>query len=113
MNRETHTWNGLNSSCEYCVFDVYTVFNAVPANFIYARSTPGGERRAIHIGTTGDLCKRTLSEHHKKHCIEHCGATHIHLHQPSSSEAARLAEEADLITALGPPCNSFGTLQSY
>jgi hypothetical protein len=63
-------------------------------NYIYAKV----EKNVwvpVYVGQ-GDISVRCSQAHHKKECIDSKGATHVHMHT-NANEAARLAEERDLL----------------
>ena len=78
-----------------------------PGNYIHAKETESGSFIAIYVGQTKDLNVR-LSNHEKQQCVDSHGATHLHVHANNKGEAARLAEESDLIARLQPACNVQG-----
>jgi hypothetical protein len=88
----------------YNIFDFGTTFEATPANYIFAQEKLPRQFVPIHIGQT-----RNLTDCYKipqLACIQENGTTHICVHANLSGEKARLAEEADLINAYRPVCNT-------
>lgn len=80
----------------------YHIFNNPPnfdpnqfGNYIYAKKNDEGKWMPIYIGE-GELSARCSANHHKATCIANKGATHVHAH-PNGTEAARKAEERDLL----------------
>ena len=105
MKAETHEWHGAKGGpYEYHVFEVHTLFNTMPANFIYVAKTPEGDWKPIYVGETSDMSAHLLGTHDKQDCIERHGATHIHVHMSSPSGLARKMEQLDLIARHMPPC---------
>lgn len=90
------TWTG--ASGKGYRFEVFELpFNFSPSqdgNYIYSRLNQSKRWVPIYIGQ-GDLKERT-ENHHQAACIRRKGATHIHAHL-NSNQAARLAEERDLL----------------
>ena len=107
MANENAYWKGYSGrTYEYTVYGLDTSWNAVSGNYIFARRVEGGWR-AVYIGQSGDLADR-IPDHEVWDCARRNGATHIHAHSNSNGEAARKAEEADLIKKTQPPCNTQG-----
>ncbi|MDE2744722.1 MAG: hypothetical protein OXI41_01880 [Chloroflexota bacterium] len=105
MAQQTCKWTGFSGTeYEYYIYEIGQTFDAVPGNYIFARETSPNRFSPIYIGQTGDLSER-FDSHHKMPCIRRAGATHIHAHKNSGGQAARLAEERDLIRAWNTPCN--------
>ena len=96
--QETCVWTG--ASGQKYTFYVY----ALPANlssgqdgnYIYTK-IESGKWKPIYIGQ-GDLGDRSdIDSHHQSACLKSKGASHFHCHK-NASEAARKAEEKDLLT---------------
>lgn len=103
----THTWHGVSGKgYQYTVYNINTSWNDVPGNYIYAGQTSTGWK-AAYIGQTKSF-KDRLPDHNEEACAKRNGATHIHAHVNNGGEAARKAEEADLIKKHQPPCNQQG-----
>ena len=101
----TTTWIGASGArYTYEIHPVGTRFNAVPANYIFAKLLTTGRSSALYIGQTDNLKERITPSHHKWPCAEQNGMTHIHVHR-NASAAARLAEEQDLLNGMSPVCN--------
>lgn len=58
----------------------------------------------VYIGETGNLNDR-LTNHPELPCVRRNNGTHLMAHTKPAGKAARLAEEADLISHWNPPCN--------
>ena len=58
----------------------------------------------VYIGQTRNLNDR-LTNHPELPCVILNGGTRLMAHTNSAGKAARLAEEADLISHWNPPCN--------
>ena len=102
----THTWYGASGEgYRYDIYWIGTEWNDVAGNYIYA-GKPSSDWVAAYIGQTNSF-KNRLPNHEEEACAKRNGATHIHA-RTNSSEAARLAEEADLIRKHQPPCNQQG-----
>lgn len=101
----TINWSGKSGKqYQYWIHPVGTTFKEEPGNYIYAKETRPGYWAPCYIGQTKNLNDR-LSDHEKEACAKRQGATHIHAHTNGHGEAARLAEEKDLILKWQPPCN--------
>jgi excinuclease UvrABC nuclease subunit len=99
-------WAGKSGKTyEYHVYELGFSFAAnQPGNYIFAKLNASGQWVPQYIGQTKDL-KNRLGDHEKEACAKRNGATHIHAHL-NPTEAARLAEEKDLIECYNPPCNT-------
>ena len=98
-------WTGKSGhQYRYVIYPIGTSFKAVPGNYIFAREVSPDRYPPIYIGETEDLSER-FDSHHKMPCIRREGATHIHVHQNNSGQAARRVEERDLVARWNPPCN--------
>jgi hypothetical protein len=75
-----------------------------PGNFLHVKETEEGILVPVYIGQTEDLNRRLLSEEMQK-CVNTNGATQLHLHASFKGEAARMAEQADLMARWKPVCN--------
>lgn len=97
-------WRGI-SGIDYAfkIFDVGTMFKAVPAVYIFCKKI-NGHWAAIYIGQTKDLSER-FDNHHKMPEIKRYGATHIHVSVNENGEKARKHQESDLIANYNPPLN--------
>ena len=58
----------------------------------------------VYIGETGDLDER-LTNHPELPCVRKNGGSHLMAHMTPAGQAARKAEESDLIAFWNPPCN--------
>ena len=98
-------WTGKSGrNYTYWIYPLPPNFTAVAGNYIFAREVSPGRGQPIYIGQTSDLSER-FDSHHKVACIRSNGATHIHVHRNDAGEAARKAEEADLVARWNPDCN--------
>ena len=101
----TIDWPGKpGKTYRYWIHPLPPNFSAVPGNYIFARETEPGKYLPIYVGETGDLSER-FDDHHAMPCIKKHSATHIHAHTNNKGQAARRAEEADIIAQWNPPCN--------
>jgi len=102
----THQWVGKSGETyKYHVYELRFSFAAnQPGNYIFAKLNALGQWVPQYIGQTKDL-KDRLNDHEKEACAKSNGATHIHAHL-NRTEAARLAEEKDLIEKHNPHCNT-------
>lgn len=87
----------------YQIFTIDTTFKEEAGNYIFCKRNANDNWTPQYIGQTKSLSDR-LDDHDKEACAKRHGATHIHAHL-NSQEAARLAEEKDLILNFQPPCN--------
>jgi hypothetical protein len=98
-------WKGISGQTyTYEIHPIDTSFKGLPGNYIFAKETKPNTWTPVYIGETSNLSER-FDDHHKKPCVDRNGATHIHVHVNDAGEAARRAEEQDLIAAYRPPCN--------
>jgi hypothetical protein len=88
----------------YEVHPIDTPFQAVPANYIYARQSEDGTWVPVYIAQTRALKQRLEGHVSAQDAIAH-GATHIHVHFSTAGQAARCTEEHDLIQLWHPECN--------
>jgi hypothetical protein len=79
-------------------------FQAVPANYIYARQSEDGTWVPIYIAQTRALSQRLEGHINVEDARAH-GASHIHVHLSSAGQAARCSEEHDLVNQWHPMCN--------
>lgn len=101
----TIDWEGASGrTYRYEIYPLSTGFREKPGNYIWARETRPGCWSPCYIGQAKNLNQR-LGDHEKEACAKRHGATHIHAHLNGAGEAARLAEEKDLILKWEPPCN--------
>ena len=89
----------------YTLFDLNTIWNDVPGNYMFVRQDKDGGIIAIYIGQTGSLKTRLTSDHEKLECANSHGMTHYLAHTNTGGVSVRLAEEQDLIEHYNPPCN--------
>lgn len=79
-------------------------FQAVPANYIYAKQSADGTWVPVYIAQTRAL-KQRLEGHVSVEDARAQGATHIHVHFSATGQAARHSEEHDLVNHWHPVCN--------
>ena len=79
-------------------------FQALPANYIYAKQSEDGTWVPVYIAQTRAL-KQRLEGHVSVDDARAQGATHIHVHLSTTGQAARCAEEHDLVNQWHPVCN--------
>ena len=93
----TCNWIGASgASYRYFIHELPVSFNTdQPGNYIFSKLNAEKRWVPIYIGQ-GDLGDRIGEGHQKWDCIQRKGATHVHVHT-NSTEAARLAEEQDLL----------------
>ena len=88
----------------YEIHPLGATFQAVPANYIYARQSEDGTWMPVYIAQTRALSQR-LEGHVSLEDASAQGATHIHVHLSNTGQAARCSEEHDLIEKWRPVCN--------
>jgi len=98
-------WPG-QSGTEYTyeVYPIDAVLPPVPGNYIYARQLEDGGWVPIYIAQTRDLHQR-LEGHVSLEDAMANGATHLHVHFCTTTQAARYTEERDLVRRWRPLCN--------
>jgi len=87
-------------------FEIYpwdTSFKPLGAVYVPMRLENSGTYTILYVGQTSDLSER-FDEHHKKWCFNQYAKSHIAV-LLQSSEAKRLAIEADLVASYNPVCN--------
>lgn len=105
MADRTIDWGGKSGKAyRHWIYDIGTQLKKAAGNYVFARETTPGKLSPIYVGQTGDLSER-FDNHHKMPCIRRSGATHITAHTIDAGEAARRAEETDIIERWDPPCN--------
>jgi hypothetical protein len=98
-------WPGASGKqYKYWIHPINTSFKGSPGNYIFAKETSPERWIPIYIGETDNI-KERLSNHEKMPCVKRHGRTHVHIHNSSSAEELRRAEESDLIANWDPPCN--------
>lgn len=108
------TLTGLSGNqYQYEVYDTNVTWNPVPGNYVLAahvgQTLLTEEWTPIYIGETGNFATRRPGSSHEKWAeAQRYGATHVMAHRNDGGEAARKAEETDLIRAYSPPANSQG-----
>ena len=78
---------------------------AVEGNYMFVKQLPNGNWLPVYIGQCDDF-KCRLPGHERIAEAERLGATHVMTHTTPAGEAARLAEERDLIAFWNPPLNT-------
>ena len=82
--------------------DLYGVWNPVPGNYAFLDNS----NVVDYLGQTNDLSKRKPGPTHETWALaQRFGATKVVARVNTGGEAARKAEEADLIAAYDPPAN--------
>lgn len=88
----------------YTIYSLDTAFRPLPGNYIYARQEEDGRWIPIYIAQTRDLHQR-LEGHVRLSDAVLQGATAVHAHYDTTSQAARCDEERDLVLLWRPVCN--------
>lgn len=78
---------------------------ATGGNYAFVRQLPNGNFVPLYFGETNNLRDR-LPNHEKWRDARRAGVTHVMAHTTPAGEAARLAEERDLIRRWNPPLNA-------
>lgn len=82
-----------------------TALQAVPGNYAFLKKLPNGTSyEALYIGQADNVQAR-LPNHERWNDALRAGATLVVAHSTQGGEAARLAEERDLIAKWNPPLN--------
>lgn len=98
-------WSGASgANYTYWVYPFGQTFTGAPGNYIFGRLEGGQTMIPLYIGQTADLSER-FDNHHKWDAARRERATHILVHANRNGEAARLAEERDLVRKWMPCCN--------
>ena len=104
-NGGSHTWTGQSGKeYQYQIHPLGMVFKPEPANYILCSEAEGGGWVPLYIAQTRDVHQRLEGSENQEHAMQQ-GATHIHVHLASGSQAARCTEERDLILRWRPVCN--------
>ena len=99
------SWPGQSGKeYQYEILPMDTPFKALAGNFIYAKQSEDGSWIPIYIAQTRDLHQRLEGHVSMDDAIAN-GATHIHAHYCTTTQAARCTEERDLILRWKPVCN--------
>lgn len=100
-------WPGKSGTqYKYWISPIDSTFKEEGGNYIFAKESRPGSWVPIYFGQARNL-KERLGNHEKEPCAVRNGATHIHSHL-NATEAARLAEESDLLARWSTPCNEKG-----
>jgi hypothetical protein len=98
-------WEGKSGSkYGYWIHPIGTSFFNKPGNYILAKRTGPGSWEPVYIGQASSL-EGPFADPEKQTCARDNGATHVHVHTSSYSEASRKAEMSDLIEKWAPACN--------
>ena len=102
----TITLTGISGTkYEYEVCDVNAQWLNVPGNYAMVDANGGLK----YIGETNNFATRRPGPSHEKWAeAQRYGATYVIAHLNEGGEAARKAEETDLIRAYNPPANNRG-----
>lgn len=75
-----------------------------PGNYLFAQPLSNGKVKVLYFGQADNLSRR-LSTHDRWDEARRAGATQVYAHVTQGGEAARCAEEKDLIQRWDPPLN--------
>jgi len=104
----TVDWNGKSGTAyRYWSVDNLTAagLQAVAGNYAFVKQLPNGNFIPLYFGIAESLRDR-LPNHDRWNEAVRLGATHVMAHTTPAGEAARLAEERDLIQQWNPPLNT-------
>ncbi len=88
---------------QYDLCDVNGDWNHIAGNYVFVNSSGSPK----YIGETQDFATRRPGPSHERwKDAQHYGAVLVYAHANHGGEFARKAEEADLIRAYNPPCNT-------
>jgi excinuclease UvrABC nuclease subunit len=104
-NNETVHWPGASGrTYEYWFLDLHGSIKSEPGNYMFVRRLPNGNFSPLYIGQADNLASR-IPNHERLADARRAGATHVMAHTTQGGEAARLAEERDLIQRWQPQLN--------
>ena len=106
----THVrWTGASGQFyEFQLLPIGTVYHSRSGVYIFCRLALDGNWSAVYIGETANFNRRLTTElalHHKWHCINQNGATHICTMHVPGNLARREDIETDLRRQILTPCN--------
>ncbi len=97
MSTDVIDWPGKSGNSYRYWFSAFTdTFKDEGGNYMFVKQIPNGNYLPVYIGQADSLRKR-LSNHERFDEAKRLGATIVMTHTTPAGEAARLAEEADLI----------------
>jgi hypothetical protein len=88
----------------YQIHPIGAAFKPESGNYILASESEAGGWVPLYVAQSRDVHQR-LEGYEKQQKAVEMGATHIHVHVSSASQAARCEEERDLILRWQPACN--------
>lgn len=100
-------WRGNNGAYRYWFVEKpreSSSIQAVAGNYAFVKRLPNGNFVPIYFGIADNLSNR-ISNHERFDDAVRAGATHVMAHTTPAGEAARIAEERDLIQQWNPPLN--------
>ena len=89
----------------YKIYEVGTLFESVPGNFVFARAITPHRWIPVYIGETSRMNER-FEMRKQWWCIIRYNATHIHVHSGDPDDEKRFAEVSDLLAGYKTPCNA-------
>ena len=104
LYRDLFQFNLPGTEYLYEIYPIRTPFKPVSGNYIYAKQSEDNNWIPIYIAQTRDLHQR-LEGHVTLDDAMANGATHVHVHYDTAGQAARHAEERDLLLRWQPVCN--------
>lgn len=101
----TVTMTGLSGSrFTYSVYTFNADWSRVAGNYAFSYRNAQGLWVILYVGQADDFASRMPNHERWAEATRH-GATHVLARSNAGGEAARLAEERDLIHAYDPPMN--------
>lgn len=88
-------------------YDLYTIGTALidePGNYLWTRDEGDGHV-LLYVGETGSLKDRVNNSHEKWPCVQRNNGTHVAAHINRAGQAARRAEEKDILDNHNATCN--------
>jgi hypothetical protein len=105
-NDDVIDWPGISGKTYRYWFSTFNdSFKDEGGNYMFVRQLPSGNFLPVYIGVADSLQKR-LSNHERADEAKRLGATFVMTHTTPAGEAARLAEEKDLIAYWHPVLNT-------
>jgi hypothetical protein len=105
-NDDVIDWPGKSGRTYRYWFSTFTdTFKDEGGNYMFVKPHPNGGYLPVYIGVADSLRDR-LSNHERMADAKRAGATYVMTHTTPAGDAARLAEEKDLIAYWQPVLNT-------
>lgn len=99
-------WQGQSGAFyRYVFMDMSLPFNEVAVNYGFVKAMGNDQFRVLYFGETDNAHDRITPRHEKWAAALALGMTHVIAHTTQGGEAARCAEERDLIARCRPILN--------